>query len=114
MIRRGSSNRTPVPIDEVLAIFFAKSGRPAQLLENAQRSVNSLLTCFALQLIQMFLGHGSPSGTHSSAQISRLNLAREYRHKKRDHPPVCLRKQLFGFRPESIRSVGLANAWSHA
>jgi hypothetical protein len=62
----------------------------------------------------MFPGYRSPSGAHSGAQTLRLNPTREYRHEKRDQPPVCLRKQLFGFRPESVRRVRFANAWLHA
>jgi hypothetical protein len=78
MICRGGSDWTAVPIDEVPAIFLAKNGGAAQVLENAQRSINSLLPGFAFQLMQMFLGYGSPSGTHSGAQISWLNLPGEY------------------------------------
>src|SRR6266487_2844078 len=109
MIRRGGSNWTAVAIDEVLASFFTKSGRTAQLLENAQRSINSLLASFSLQLTQMLLGHGSPGGAHSGTQIPWLNLPREYRHEKRDQPPICLRKQLLRFGPDSVRSVRFAN-----
>ena len=48
VVRRGGSNWTTVGMDEVLPIFFTKTGRAAQILENAQGSVNSLLTGFAL------------------------------------------------------------------
>src|SRR5438034_11639283 len=114
MIRRGSSDRTAVTMDEVLAIFFTKRGRAAQVFENAQCSVNSLPAGFALQVRQMFPGYGSPSGAHSGAQILWLNPTREYRHQQRDQSPVCLRKQLFRFRPESVRTVRCANALFHA
>src|SRR5438552_19117812 len=114
MIRRGSSDRTAVTMDEVLAIFFTKRGRAAQVFENAQCSVNSLPAGFALQVRQMFPGYGSPSGAHSGAQILWLNPTREYRHQQRDQSPVCLRKQLFGFGPETVRSERFANARFHA
>jgi len=77
MIRGSGSDWTAVAIDEVLPSFFTKSGRAAQLLENAQRSINSLLASFPLQLTQMFLGHSSPSRAHSGTQIPWLNLPRE-------------------------------------
>src|SRR5438093_13395257 len=105
MIRRGSSDRTAVTMDEVLAIFFTKRGRAAQVFENAQCSVNSLPAGFALQVRQMFPGYGSRSGAHFGAQTLWRNPTREYRHQQRDQSPVCLRKQLLGFRPESIRTV---------
>src|SRR5205814_10705318 len=114
MIRRGGSDWTAVAIDEVLAIFFTKRGRAAQLFENAQCSVNSLPAGFALQVRQMFPGYGSPSGAHSGAPILWLNPTREYRHQQRDPSPVGLRKQLFGLRPESVGSVWFANARFHA
>src|SRR2546429_5090257 len=93
MIRRGGSDWTAVAVDEVLAIFFTKRGRAAQLFENAQCSVNSLPAGFALQVRQMFPGYGSPRGAHSRAEIFRLYPAREYRHPQRDQTPPCLRKQ---------------------
>ena len=49
---------TAVAVDEVLSIFFLKSSRAAQLFENAECSINSLLSRFATQLGQMFVGHG--------------------------------------------------------
>jgi len=49
MIRRGGSNRTAVAADEVFSIFFTKAGHPTQVLENAKRSIDSLLPGFALQ-----------------------------------------------------------------
>jgi hypothetical protein len=36
-----------VAINEVLPIFFLESSRAAQLFENAERSINSLLSRFA-------------------------------------------------------------------
>src|SRR5205814_7920930 len=56
----------------------------------------------------------SASGAHAGAQISRLNLTREYRHQKRDQSPVGFRKKLFGFRAESISGVGFSKARLHA
>ena len=66
---------TPVAIDEVLPIFFLKSSRAAQLFENVECSINSLLTRFAAQLGQMFNGDCLPRGTHSGAQISWVDLS---------------------------------------
>jgi len=108
------SDWTAVAIDEVFSIFFLKAGRAAQLFENAECSINSLLSRFAAQVVQMFAGDLSASGAHSGTQISWLNLTREYRHQKRDQSPVCLRKQLFGFRAESICGVGFSKAGLHA
>ena len=110
MIRRGGCNWTAVAVDEVPPIFFTKTGRAAQLLQNVERSINSLLAGSALQLVQMFFGYSSASGAHSCAQVSWLNLPRKYRHEKRDQSPVCLRKQMFGVRSETIRNVRFANA----
>ena len=45
---------TAVAVDEVLSIFFLKAGRAAQLFENAECSINSLLSRFAAQVLQMF------------------------------------------------------------
>src|SRR4029077_13460334 len=114
MVRGSRSNWTAVAVNEVFPIFFAKVGGAAQFLENAECSINSLFAGFAFQLAQMFVCHGSTSGPHSSAQISWLNLAREYRHQKGNQSSVCLRKKLFGFRAESIRSVRFADAGLHA
>ena len=108
------SDWTAVAVDEVFSIFFLKAGRAAQLFENAECSINSLLSRFAAQVLQMFAGDHSASGPHSGAQISWLNLTREYRHEKRDQSPVCFRKQLFGFRAESICGVGFSKAGLHA
>ncbi len=105
---------TAVAVDEVLSIFFLKAGGAAQLFENAECSINSLLSRFAAQVVQIFAGDLSPSGAHSGAQILWLNLTREYRHDKRYQSPVCLRKQLFGFRAESICGVGFSKAGLHA
>ena len=69
---------TAVAVDEVLSIFFLKAGRAAQFFENAKCSVNSLLSRLATQVVQVFAGDLSASGTHSGAQISWLNLTREY------------------------------------
>ena len=41
---------TAVAVDEVLSIFFPKSSRAAQFFENAECSINSLLSRFATQL----------------------------------------------------------------
>lgn len=65
---------TAVAMDEVLPIFFLKSSRAAQLFENAECSINSLLSRFATQLGQMFTGHSLARGTHSGAQISGFDL----------------------------------------
>ena len=114
MIGRRGSNGTAVAVDKVLPIFFAKTGRAAQLLENVECSIDSLLASSALQFAQMFLGHFSTGSAHSGAQVFWLDLPGKYRHEKRDQSPVCLWKQLFGFRAESIRSVRFANAGLHA
>jgi|SRR6516165_4115618 len=114
VIRCRGSDWTAFAVDEVLAIFFLESGRATQLFENAERSINSLPSSFAAQLGQMFVGHSSSCGAHSCAQISWLNLAREYRHEKRDQSPVCVRKKLFGVGAESICDVGLSKAGLHA
>lgn len=114
MISGSGGDWTPVAIDEVLPIFFLKSSRAAQLFENVECSIDSLLSRFAAQLGQMFVGHGLARGTHSSAQISWFDLTREYRHEKGDQWPVCLRKQLFGLWAESICGVGFSKAGLHA
>ena len=105
---------TAVAVDEVPSIFFLKAGRAAKLFENAKCSINSLLSRFAAQVVQMFVGDLSTSDAHSGPQISWLNLTREYRHEKRDESTVCLRKQLFGLRAESICGVGFSKAGLHA
>ena len=92
-----------VAVDEVFSIFFSKSSRAAQFFENTEGSINSLLSRFATQVVQMFAGDLSASGTHSGAQISWLNLMREYRHEKRDH-----RGSARGFR------ISCADEASHA
>jgi len=61
-------------MDEVLPIFFLKSSRAAQLFENAECSINSLLSRFAVQLGEVFVGHGLAGGTHSGAEISGFDL----------------------------------------
>src|SRR4029077_1322501 len=114
MVRCGRSDGAAVAVNEVFSVLFAKAGRAAQFLENAECSINSLFAGFAFQLAQMFVCHGSTRCPHSSAQISWLNLAREYRHQKGNQSSVCLRKKLFGFRAESIRSVRFADAGLHA
>src|SRR2546429_3140705 len=96
MIRRGGSDWTAVAVDEVLAIFFTKRGRAAQLFENAQCSVNSLPAGFALQVRQMFPGYGSPRGAHSRAGNLRAYPAREYRQQQRGPSPPCPPGQIFG------------------
>ena len=105
---------TAVAMDEVFPAFFLKSSRAAQFFENAECTINSLLSRFATQLGQMFIGHGLSSRTHSGAQISGFDLPREYRHEKRDQSPVRLRKQLFRFRAEGICGVGFAKSALHA
>jgi hypothetical protein len=67
MIRRRRGDWTAVSIDEVLSILFTKSGCAAQLFEDAQCSIHSLLAGFALQVTQVFPGYRSSSGTHSGA-----------------------------------------------
>src|SRR6266496_3959554 len=67
MIRRSGRTWTAVADDEVLPIFFTKSGRAPQFLENVECSINSLLACFAAQVRHLFLGDGSASGAHSRA-----------------------------------------------
>src|SRR4029453_15666106 len=109
MIRRSGGYWTAVAVDEVLPVFFTKSRCAAQLLENAERSINSLLARFAAQLAQMFFRHASPSSAHSGAQISGINLPRKYRYQKRDQSSVCFREQLFGIRAQSIGNVRFAN-----
>jgi len=61
-------------MDEVLPIFFLKSSRAAQLFENAECSINSLLSRFAVQLGEVFVGHGLAGATHSGAEISGFDL----------------------------------------
>ena len=63
-----------VAMDEVLPIFFLKCSRAAHLFENAECGINSLLSRFATQLGEMFIGHGLASRTHSGAQISGCDL----------------------------------------
>src|SRR6187200_3193899 len=103
MICRGVGNWTAVAVDEVLSIFFLKAGRAAQFFENAECSINSLLSRFATQVVQMFDADLSPSGAHPGTQISWLNLTGEYRHQKRNQSPIRFRKKLFRLRAESIR-----------
>ena len=74
MIRRCRGDWTAIAIDEVLPILFPKSGRATQFFENPECSINSLSSCFVLELGQMFIGHGSPRGAHASAEMSWLNL----------------------------------------
>src|SRR5256886_14328398 len=95
MIRRGGSDWTAVAVDEVLAIFFTKRGRAAQLFENAQCSVNSLPAGFALQVRQMFPGYGSPRRAPFRAENFARNPAREYPHQQREQTPPCPLKQIF-------------------
>src|SRR5262245_39855567 len=114
MIRRSRSNRTTVAINKVFAIFFAKVGRAAEFLENAECSINSLFAGFTVQFAHMFMGHCSAGGPHSGAQISWLNLAGEYRHQERDQSSVCPREKLFGLRAENIRRMRFADARFHA
>src|SRR5262249_43506 len=114
MIRRSGRNWTAVAADEVLPIFFTKGSHTAQMLENAERGIDSLLPRFALHFAEMVMGYGSASGAHSGAQSSWLKLSGEQRHEKRDQTAVCFRKNLFGFRPENIRRVWFANSRSHA
>ena len=63
---------TAVAVDEVLSIFFPKSSRAAQFFENAECSINSLLSRFATQVGRCSLATASTRGTHSGAQISGL------------------------------------------
>ena len=63
-----------VAMDEVLPIFFLETSCAAQLFENAECSINSLLSRFATQLGEMFVGYGLTRGTHSGAQISGFDL----------------------------------------
>ncbi len=63
-----------VAMDEVLPIFFLKCSRAAHFFENAECSINSLLSRFAAQLVQIFIGHGLASGAHSGPQIPGLDL----------------------------------------
>src|ERR1700756_1159959 len=114
MIRRSRSNWAAVGVNEVFPIFFAKTGRAAQFLENAECSINPLFAGFTVQFAQMFMGHDSASGPHSGAQISWLYLAGKYRHQKRDQSPVCFREKVLGFRAKSIRGVRFADARLHA
>src|SRR5215471_3452217 len=108
MIRRSRSNWTAVAVNEVFPVFFAKSGCATEFLENAECSIDSLFAGFTAQLAQMFLGHTSSSCPHSGTQSSRFYLAGEYRHQKRHKSPVRFRKEMFGFRTESIRDVRFA------
>src|SRR5215469_3676975 len=98
MIRCRSRNWTAIAVNEVFPVFFPKTSRAAQFLENAKCGINSLFAGFTVQFAQVFMGHGSASGPHSGTQILRLNLTGEYGHQKRDKPPICLRKKVFGFR----------------
>src|SRR5204862_1230472 len=113
MIRSSRSNRTAVAVDEVFSVFFLKAGRAAQFLENAECSINSLLSRFATQLVEMSARDLSASGAHAGAQISRLNLTREYRHQKRDQSPVSFRNKLLDFRVGSICGVGFTEGRFH-
>jgi len=63
-----------VAMDEVLPIFIFERSRAAQLFENAKGGINSLLSRFATQLREMFVGHGLAGGTHSGAEISGFDL----------------------------------------
>ena len=74
MIRCRSGDWTAIAVDKVLPIFFLKSSRAAQFFENAECSINSLLSRFATQLGQMFISHGLTRGTHSGAEISGFDL----------------------------------------
>ena len=74
MVRCCGGDWAAVAMDEVLPIFFLKSSRAAQIFENAECSINSLLPCFAVQVGEMFIRHGLASGTHSGAQISGFDL----------------------------------------
>src|SRR5215471_18249353 len=114
MARGSRSNWTTVSVNEVFPIFFAKTCRSAQFLENAECSINSLFARFTVQFAQMFMGHGSARGPHSCTQITWFNLAGEYGHQKRDQPPICLRKKVFGFRAKNICAVRFADTGLHA
>jgi len=74
MVCRCGGDGTAVAVDEMLSIFFLKSSGAPQLFENAECSLNSLLSRFAAQLGQMFISHGLARGTHSGAQISGFDL----------------------------------------
>ena len=74
MICRCGGDWTAVAIDEVLPILFPKSGRATQFFENPECSINSLLSRFATQLGEMFMGYGLSSCTHSGAQIPGFDL----------------------------------------
>ena len=74
MIGRCGGDWAAVAMDEVFPIFFLKGSRAAQLFENAQCSINSLLSRFAAQFGEMFTGHGLASGTHSGAQTPGFDL----------------------------------------
>ena len=114
MIRSGGGNWTTVAVDKMFSTLFAKSCRATQFLENVECGINPLFATFRFQAAQMFPSHFSAGGPHSSAQILRLNLPREYRHQKRNQSPICLGKKVFGFRTERIRDVRFADARPHS
>src|SRR5262249_31228961 len=113
MIRRSGGNWTAGATDEVLPIFLPERSHAAKLFENPKRGIDSLPSGLAFYFAKVFLGYGSASRAHSSAQNSWLKALRKDSHDKRDQTPIRFWKHLFGFRPKNIRDVRLANSWPH-
>jgi hypothetical protein len=85
-----------------------------QVLENAKRSIDSLLPGFALQSRRCSWATARPAARIPARKVCGLSCREKHRHEKRDQPPVRFRKNLLGFRPENVRSVWFANSRPHA
>jgi hypothetical protein len=110
VVTRGRRERTTVTADEMFPFTLFKTGRAAEVGENAKRGVNPLLAGLAFYFRQMLVRHFPTHLPHPGLQFSRAQFSRENRQNEIDKGTVGFRENLFRVGGEGIGGVRFAGA----
>ena len=79
MVTRGRGQRTAVATDKMFAFAFLKAGRAAEVRQDAESGVDSLLPGLSFHFSQVFVCHLSTDLPHSTLQFPRRQFSGEDR-----------------------------------
>ena len=108
MPTRSGSERATVTADPTLALAVLKNGGAAQILQNAQRCFDPLLSRFARDLGKVIVSHLLSDFAHRGAKRSRVQLLRNGGQDEIEQRPVRFRENLLCLRSQAIAGVRFA------
>ena len=110
MSTRSGSERAAVTADPMLALAFLKNRGSAQILQNAQRCFDPLLSRFTCDLGNVVVSHLLSHFAHGGAKRSRVQFLRNDGQDEIKQRSVRFRENLLCLRSQSVAGVRFPKA----